>query len=289
MILPPFRYVRPSSAAEAVSLLDQIEGAAVLGGGQTLMNALKLDMVGPSALVDVHRLDELQGVEHADGVLRIGAAVTYAELAAHPLVQDVAPTIAEMAAGLVDRQVRNRGTIGGNCALNDPANNYPPLLVALGAQFEVLTTEGLQVIEAEDFFLDTMYTAVTDGGVLVAIRVPDLPEGHVVVHNHMQLANDSWSMARAVVRLNTTGGKADAAVVAIGTVPGSPVRLAKVEEALAGADSYSDELKEAVGAAFDAEDVEFLGDSHGSADYRRSMMRVLLRRTVNDALLEVRA
>lgn len=289
MILPPFRYVRPSSAAEAVSLLDQIEGAAVLGGGQTLMNALKLDLVGPSALVDVHRLPELQGVEHADGVLRIGAAVTYAELAVHPLVQAVAPSIAEMAAGLVDRQVRNRGTIGGNCALNDPANNYPPLLVALGAQFEVLTTEGLAVIEAQDFFLDTMFTAVTDGGVLVAIRVPDLPAGTVVVHNHMQLAKDSWSMARCVVRLETTDGRTDAAIVTIGTVPGSPLRLGKVEEALKGADSYSDELKEAVGAAFDAEDVEFIGDSHGTIDYRRTMMRVLLRRTVNDALLEVRA
>ena len=289
MILPPCRYGRPKTAAEAVSLLDQIEGAAVLGGGQTLMNALKLDLVGPSALVDVHRLDELQGVEHDDGVLRIGAAVTYAELAVHPLVQDVAPSIAEMAAGLVDRQVRNRGTIGGNCCLNDPANNYPPLLVALGAQFEVLTTDGVSIVEAEDFFLDTMYTAVTDGGVLVAIRVPDLPAGDVVVHNHMQLAKDSWSLARCVVRLNTTGGKADSAVVAIGTVPGSPVRLAAVEEALVGADAFSDELKEAVGSAFDSEDVEFIGDSHGTVDYRRSMMRVLLRRTVNDALLEVRA
>ena len=286
MILPPFRYVRPTSASEAVSLLDDIEGAVVLGGGQTLMNALKLDLVGPSALVDVHRLPELQGVSVEGDVLRIGAASTYAQLAADPTVLDVCPAVAEMAAGLVDRQVRNRGTIGGNCCLNDPANNFPPLLMALEAEFEVLTTEGVSVLPASEFFLDTMHTAVTDGGVLVAIRVPAMSANATVVHNHMQLARDSWSMARCVVRIERgDDGVVNRAIVALGTVPGSPLRVAGIEEALVGASSF-DDARAGVEEAFKAAGIRVVGDSHGSEVYRRSMSLVLLRRTVNDAFLE---
>jgi hypothetical protein len=120
MILPPLRYLRPDTVAEAVDLLADLDGAIVLAGGQTLINALKLDLVQPAALVDVHRLDELRGVSvAADGTVTIGAATTYAAIAAAPQLRDGAPAVAEMAAGLVDRQVRNRGTVGGNVCLND--------------------------------------------------------------------------------------------------------------------------------------------------------------------------
>ena len=103
MILPPLQYLRPASPAEAVTMLSDVAGSVVLAGGQTLLNMLKLDLAQPSALVDVHRIDGLRGVRTADdGTLVVGAATTYASLSAvrgHP--------VADMAAGLVDRQVRN--------------------------------------------------------------------------------------------------------------------------------------------------------------------------------------
>ena len=127
MIIPPLRYLRPANLAEAVHWLSALDGSIVLGGGQTLLNALKLDLVAPEYLVDVHRLEELAGMTVAtDGTVRIGAASTYAAIAADPGVQQAAPSVSTMAAGLVDRQVRNRGTIGGNVCLNDPTNNMPP-------------------------------------------------------------------------------------------------------------------------------------------------------------------
>jgi carbon-monoxide dehydrogenase medium subunit len=120
MILPPLNYVRPRTVADAVDLLTHVDGATVLAGGQTLVNALKLDLVQPAVLVDVHRLDELRGVTvAADGTVTIGAATTYAAITASPEVRAASPWVAAMATGLVDRQVRNRGTIGGNVCLND--------------------------------------------------------------------------------------------------------------------------------------------------------------------------
>ena len=183
MILPPLRYLRPASASDAVHWLASIDGAVVLAGGQTLVNALKLDLVAPTALVDIHRLEELRSIDvSADQTLTIGAATTYAALAASPDVRLTCPSVASMAAGLVDRQVRNRGTIGGNVCLNDPTNNFPPLLVALGARFNVLGPEGARTISADDFFLGTLTTALGNGELLVSVEIPRLPEGARLVH-----------------------------------------------------------------------------------------------------------
>ncbi|MGC9537484.1 FAD binding domain-containing protein [Streptomyces sp. UG1] len=284
MILPPLRYVRPRSVTEAAALLAEIDGAAVLSGGQTLINALKLDLVQPTALIDVHRLDELRGIEvTTDGTVVIGAATTYVEIAASPEVRRLQPSVAEMAAGLVDRQVRNRGTIGGNCCLNDPTSNYPPLLTALGAWFHLTSATGWRSITADTLFAGSLATAVRPGELLTSVHLRPLPEGSRVVHRHQQLAKDSWALARVVVRLDVTDGVVEDARVVLGTVPGSPLRVAAVEEALIGRPADTS-LTEAALVAFDGAGVETAGDAHGSAEYRLEMARVQLRRAIDDAI-----
>ncbi|WP_127125530.1 xanthine dehydrogenase family protein subunit M [Georgenia sp. SYP-B2076] len=283
MILPPFRYLRADSVSHAADLLREVPGSTVLAGGQTLVNALKLDLVSPTALVDVHALEELRRVERSAGGLRIGAAMTYAELAAHPLVREVLPSVAEMAAGLVDRQVRNRGTIGGNVSLNDPTNNFPPLLSALGASFEVITADGAATLSAAQFFRGALFTAVTGGGLLTAVHVPALPATDVVVHRHLQLARDSWALARVVVRADVSGGTLTGPRVFLGAVPGSPLRLAAVEAVLEGRPRDPAVIPGAL-KAFDTEPVETISDAHGSAHYRRAMARVQVRRALVDLI-----
>ncbi|MEQ0558319.1 xanthine dehydrogenase family protein subunit M [Amycolatopsis sp. NEAU-NG30] len=272
MILPPLQYLRPASPAEAVTMLSEVDGSVVLAGGQTLLNMLKLDLAQPSALVDVHRIDGLRGVRTADdGTLVVGAATTYASLAAvrgHP--------VADMAAGLVDRQVRNRGTIGGNCCLNDPTNNFPPLLSALGARFRILGAAGERVLPADEFFLGTLATAVRPGELLTAIEIPPLPSNAVVAHEHLQVGADSWALARAVVRLDVTGGVVVDARVFLGAVYGSPLRLPEVERHLAGA-AVTPSLADVAGLA---RDVDAADDVHCSAAYRREMAEVQLRRAL---------
>jgi carbon-monoxide dehydrogenase medium subunit len=282
MIIPPLRYLRPTSLEEAVGWLTHLDGATVLAGGQTLLNALKLDLVAPDFLIDVHRLEELAGIEVTeDGTVAIGAATTYAAIAAHPDVQANAPSVATMAAGLVDRQVRNRGTIGGNVCLNDPTNNFPPLLVALGACFHVAGPDGERAIEAADFFDGTLATSLRGGEILVRIGVPPLPPGAQVEHRHLQLAKDSWAVARCVARVDVRDGVVTAARIVLGTVLGSPVRLTGVESALVGQPLELD-LLEVATQAFDREAFETASDVHCSADYRRRMARVQLRRALSD-------
>jgi carbon-monoxide dehydrogenase medium subunit len=282
MILPPLRYLRPSSLEEAVHWLSGLDDAVVLAGGQTLINALKLDLVAPSSLIDVHRLDELHGVEVAeDGTVTIGAATTYAAIAASPAVRVAAPSIASMAAGLVDRQVRNRGTIGGNVCLNDPTNNFPALLVALGARLNTVGPHGPRTVGADDFFVGTMVTDLRDGELLVSVEVPPLPVSSHVLHRHLQVGADSWAMARCVVRLDAPDGTVTAARVVLGAVLGSPHRLLHVEESLVGR-PLDAELELVATAAFDSESVTAADDVHCSADYRREMAKVQLRRALRD-------
>lgn len=282
MILPPLRYLRPASASDAVHWLASIDGAVVLAGGQTLVNALKLDLVAPTALVDIHRLEELRSIDiSADQTVTIGAATTYATLAASPDVRLIAPSVASMAAGLVDRQVRNRGTIGGNVCLNDPTNNFPPLLVALGARFNVLGPEGSRAINADDFFVGTLTTALGDAELLVSIEIPPLPDGARLVHRHLQVGADSWAMARAVVRIDDDNGVVVGARVVVGAVLGSPQRLQLVERALVGLPTGGG-LDGPAAEAFDHESIETVDDVHCSAEYRRQMAKVQLRRALRD-------
>jgi len=282
MIIPPLRYLRPTSLDQAVRWLSNLDGATVLAGGQTLLNALKLDLVAPDFLVDVHRLDELSGIEvTTDGDVRIGAATTYAAIAAHPDVRTHAPSVATMAAGLVDRQVRNRGTIGGNVCLNDPTNNFPPLLLVLGARFHVAGPDGRRSIEAADFFAGTLTTSLRPGEILVQVEVPPLPADSRIVHRHLQLAKDSWAVARCVARIDLEDETVRSATIALGTVVASPIRLTRVQAALAG-QHFDTGLVDKASAAFDDEDFETTSDVHCTGDYRRRMAKVQLQRALTD-------
>lgn len=281
MIPPPFRYHRVTSAVEAAVLLGEIPGSVLLAGGQSLVNALKLDLVAPTAVIDIHALRELQQIHAGESTVTIGSAVTYADLAQSDTLRLRVPMVATVCGGLVDRQVRNRGTIGGNVCLNDPTNNLPPLLAALGASFDVLTPEGVETFDAQNFFRGTMLTAAA-GGVLTSISVPITPPSMRVIYRHQQVGADSWAVARVVgaVTLDRSG-LADPRVF-LAAVPGSPVRLTEVEAALDGARAGDPGVREAALAAFDGAAIEFVGDSHGSASFRRHLARVQLKRLLDD-------
>src|SRR3954471_15443822 len=133
MLLRSVEYLRPATVAEAVQALQDDDGARVLAGGQSLLNVLKHRAAAVDLLVDISRLEELRTITvQPDGGAEIGAAVTYDELDRHAELRAAQAKVSEVAGGNVDQQVRCHGTIGGNACYNDPASNYPPLLVALG-------------------------------------------------------------------------------------------------------------------------------------------------------------
>lgn len=285
MIPPPFRYLRATSASDAASLLSAVQGSVVLAGGQSLLNALKLNLVAPTALIDIHHLVELRQIGTDHSSVTIGAAVTYSELAASETLRLEVPALSNACAALVDRQVRNRGTIGGNVCLNDPTNNLPPLLAALDATFQVLTEDGLSTFDAETFFRGTMLTAAA-GGVLTSITVPVTPPEARVFYRHQQVGADSWAVARVVGAVTLTAGRLEKVRLFLSAVPQSPVRLVQVEAVLEGATTADPAVQESALAAFDAAALEFVGDTHGSAEFRRHLARVQLKRLIEDLAKE---
>ena len=281
MLLAATDYLRPGSLDEAVGALAGTPGARVLAGGQSLLNVLKHRAASVSLLVDVSRLAELRTLTAGDdGSLSVGAGCTYAQLAQSQAVAATHRLLGEVAAATVDRQVRNRGTIGGNACFADPAGNFPPLLVALGAAMEVAGPGGSREVAAEEFFRGAYRTALEPGEILRAIVLPPLGDAGVG-YRSLLLAADSWALARAAVLVRANGTIAQARVV-LGCVAGKPVRARAMEERLNGQPATAEAVADAASAA----DFGLTppSDSHASGEYRLQMARVMARRAVLDAI-----
>jgi aerobic carbon-monoxide dehydrogenase medium subunit len=267
MLLREVEYARPATVDEAVALLSGYEGARALAGGQTLLNVMKARAASPDVLVDLNALDELRTIGFSsDGLLEIGAMVTYAQLVASSEVEVARPILAEVTETIGDVQVRNRGTVGGNVCVSDPTNHLPPLLVALEATFTIRGAEGERTVSADEFFLGVYMTAVGEGELLTTISVP--PSSG---------AGDGFSGvtvgAQGTYVVNAAATVSDAGVrIAVGCVAASPVRATAMEEKLAGGDFSPEAVAaaaEGLGASLDPP-----SDVHGSAEYRRHLAEI---------------
>jgi carbon-monoxide dehydrogenase medium subunit len=281
VLLRAVDYVRPGSLTDAIQALESVPGARVLAGGQSLVNVLKHRAADVDLLVDVSRLGDLLGISvGADGDAEIGAAVTYDALDRHAALRAAQPTAADVAGSIADQQVRCHGTIGGNACFNDPGSNFPPLLVAVGATMHVSGPDGERDVPAEDFFEGAYQVALRPGELLRSIGVPPVGDAGIG-YESLQLARDSWAIARAVAYVRGAGAITEARVV-LGCVGGKPVRARAVEERLAGARPTTDAVAAAAAAA--SEDIDPPGDVHASAGYRREMARVVTRRALLTAV-----
>ena len=281
MLLAATEYVRPDSLEDALAALGGTPGSRVLAGGQTLINVLKHRAASVELLVDVSRIEELRFIDvAADGSATIGAATTYRELEQSAELRAAQPTIGEVAAGTVDRQVRARGTIGGNACFADPASNSPPLLVALDASMEIAGAGGVRTVPAAEFFLGLFRTAVGPGELLRSISLPSL-DGAGVGYRSLQIAADSWALARAVAWVRA-GETITAARVVLGCVAGTPVRAAATEARLVGEPPSAEAASAAAALAGDG--LEPPADVHASSSYRREMAAVMAKYALFDAI-----
>lgn len=163
-----FGYQRPGEAQAAVAALSSNDEAKFLAGGQSLLPTMRLRLAQPSALVDVTRIASMKAVTLNGGTLTIGGAVCHAAVAANPDVQQALPGLADLAGRIGDRQVRERGTIGGSLANDDPAACYPSAVLALNAT--VVTDR--RRIAADDFFIDMYQTALEPDELITAVEFP---------------------------------------------------------------------------------------------------------------------
>lgn len=276
MLLREVDYARPATVEEAISLLAKYEGARPLAGGQTIVNVMKARVAAPDVLVDLAALDELRTIGFSsDGLLEIGAMVTYTQLMGSSEVEVARPILAEVASTIADVQVRNRGTVGGNVCVSDPTNHLPPLLTTLGATFTIQGGSGERTVSAEEFFIGVYVTAVGEGELLTKIGVPP-SSGSGDGFAGVTIGKHGTYIVNAAATISGDGAR-----IALGCVGATPVRATAMEERLAGSDFSEESIRSAadgLGASLDPP-----SDVHGSSDFRRHLAEVSAVRAVSQA------
>ena len=283
MFAANFDYYRASSVADAGRLLAEHPGAKLLAGGHSLIPLLKLRLAAPSAVIDIGRVAELRGISAGSDGLRIGALTTHAEIAASSDVQQHAAALAEAAGQIGDPAVRNRGTIGGNLAHADPASDLPTVLAALGATLSVVGPGGERSVAADGFFQGLMMTALGENEVLTAVTVPAGGAGSGSAYAKFPHPASRYAVVGAAACVTASNGSCSGASVAVGGLTPAPVRCAGVEGALSGQALTADTIAAAAEAVAGDVGDDLIGDVFASADYRKAVASVYVRRALTAA------
>ena len=280
MFAADFDYHRASSVAETGQLLRQYPGAKLLAGGHSLIPLLKLRLATPATLIDIGRIAELRGVTVTDGVLRIGALTTHAELAASADVQQHALALAEAASQIGDPAVRNRGTVGGNVAHADPASDLPTVLCALGGQFHIVGPSGERTLDTGNFFQGILTTALGDDDLLTAVTVPVAQAGQGSTYAKFAHPASRYAVVGVAAVVSAREGSCTAASVAIGGLVPTPVKATSVETALIGKSLTPDVIASASQSISSDLGDDIIGDVFASGEYRRAVAPVYVKRAV---------
>jgi carbon-monoxide dehydrogenase medium subunit len=261
-----FQYRKAKTLQEAADWLAKDEDAKALSGGMTLLPTLKARLAQPSQLIDIAGLAELAGIENKNGVLTIGAATKYYQIATSPLVREVLPALAALISTVADPQVRNRGTIGGSVANNDPAADSPAAVLALNAT--VITNK--REIAADDFFQGMFTTALEPGELVVKIAFP-LPKA--AAYAKFPHPASGYAMAGVFIAQTASGVR----VAVTGAGASGVFRWTEAEQALSAA------FTPAAIAGLSVPSDGMIADLHGSAAYRANLAKVLAGRGVASA------
>lgn len=303
-----FEYSRAGSVAEAIQILQGDPDAKLIAGGHSLLPLMKLRLARPSRVVDIGGIAELRGISVEGGNIRIGALTTHYEVTSSAEVQANCGILAEAAGGIGDPAVRNRGTIGGNVSHADPASDYPTVLTALGASFNMQGPSGPRAVSADDFFTGPFETAAGADEVLTSVSVSVLAANQLAEYAKMAHPATSFAVvgAAAVITLEGDGhgdghghdhghdhdhghghghtARCTAARVAVGGLTPRPMRSPAVEGALAGSELTLDSIAAATALVSGDLGDDLLGDVYASADYRRNMAGVELKHALYHAV-----
>ena len=280
----PFVYHSPRTLDEALSLLaEHGSDAKPLAGGQSLIPAMNFRLATPAVLVDLNALGELAGVS-AGETLRLGAMTRHrvlehdATIARHArLIRATMPFVAHAA-------IRTRGTVGGSLAHADPAAELPAVMLALNAQFTLASTTRHRTVAAEDFFLGLFTTALEPGELLTEITVPALTPRTGSAFREIARRHGDFALAGVAVTIaiDQTGTVTDARIALL-SVGDRPLLATGAARALIGRTPTEDAIRAAAEIA-STSDIDPPGDIHASSRYRRQLVNVLTRRTLQEAL-----
>jgi len=282
---PAFDYARPTTLAEAVSLLTSREGEAkVLAGGQSLVPMLAFRLAAPTLLVDLNRLSELRYIRIEDDGVRLGAMVRWRQIEDDVRLASAHPLLVAALKHVAHYQVRNRGTIGGSLAHADPAAELPGIVVTCEAEITAIGAAGRRLIRAGDFFLGPLTTALKPEEIIVELHLPPWPAQRRWGFEEFSRRRGDFALAAAALYYDTlpdgTAGNSHVGVMGVGD---RPQRLAQVEAILNGRVIDGDTIAEAERAAAAA--VKPSDDIHASAAYRRALIGTMVERALRRAAM----
>jgi carbon-monoxide dehydrogenase medium subunit len=279
----PFDYERATSVEQALELLEQLgPDARLLAGGHSLLPMMKLRLAAPAYLIDIDPLAaELGYIAHEGDHVRIGAMTRHRALLESPLLAERLPIFVDAERRIADPVVRNRGTIGGALCQADPSEDLSAVCAAVGAHLVIRGLEGERVVDMAQFHRGPYRTDVGPAEMLTEIRVP-LHERAGSAYEKVDRRVGDWAVAAAGTALTLAGdGTVERAGVALAAV-GDAITMPTAEQALIG--HAPDEARITQAAAAAAAGCSPVSDQRGSAEYKRSLIRVLTARALKQAI-----
>ena len=283
MIPASFDYHRPSTLQEAFSLSQELgEDAKYMSGGHSLIPMMKLRFAEPGHIIDISRIEGLTYIKEEDGLLKIGALTTEAELEFSELCQSKYPILVDASKMIADPSVRNKATVGGNLAHGDAANDHPAVMLALRANIVAEGSGGTRNISVDEFFQGIFMTALEPSEILTEIQVPAAKAGSGSAYGKIERKVGDYASSGVAVNL-VLDGSDNVQEIGIGltNVNPTPMRVTRAEEALQGNQLSEDLIAQAGKMA--GEDCSPTADLRGSEGYKRSITKELTIRMINKA------
>lgn len=270
---PPFGYLRPTSIEEVLDYLREFgDESKVLAGGQSLVPLLNFRLARPGVLIDLGGIADLVGYQLDGDVLRVGSMTTYSSLQRAPEARERLPLLTEAIGHIGHIQIRNRGTVGGSFAHADPGAELPAVGLALDATIELASARGYRTVSVHDYFTGPFTTVTAPDEIVTAVSFPTAGVTGSVFLEEARRHGDFALGGVAVVR----AGEFRVGALGVGS---TPMRLRGAEAAL-NRNGGLDEATIAAAVEATRDEVDPLGDIHGSEDYRRHLVGVLLERAV---------
>lgn len=275
-----FGYHRVASVREAVDALSVYEGTArLIAGGQSLVPMLNMRLLRPDALIDVSEIRELGHIRDDGDAIVVGAAVRYSDLEASDVIRKRAPLVARVLPHIGDRQIRNRGTIGGSLAHGDPTSEMALACLVMGAKVQVSGPGGTRTEAVEHLFLDSYTTNLDPLEMLTSIEIP-VHTGQTSFIEFCRRHNDFAVLSVACLGTRDDDGRWSEVRIGLGGMAETPRLAARASRALAGTRLHDDEINAAAELALEAVDPG--SDIRASADYRRHLASAYVRRALSE-------
>jgi carbon-monoxide dehydrogenase medium subunit len=279
MIPPEFDYHAPTTLNDAVRLLSELgEDAKILAGGHSLLPMMKLRFAEPAHLIDLNKIPQLRGIREEGGLIKIGAMTVEREILNSELLKEKLPLLPDAVRWIADPQVRNRGTIGGDIAHGDPANDHPAIAMALDATFVLHGPSGERSVKAVDFFQGTYVTDMAADEILTEIQMAPLAKNTGCAYIKLKRKTGDWATAAAAVVLQMSQGKVSMVRIGLTNVADTALRAYKAEELLIGKELTDDVLgqvaAEVTAICNPAEDLR------GDAEYKTAMAGEMTKRAL---------